>query len=251
MPLLDHFHPPLEGRRHWESFHGLWAAQIAGALNLTLLPPGYFAEVQVHVGSLVEVDVATFEEAGHVPATRRDGDRATAILEAPAWAPPMPALVMPALFPDDIEVQVYSSEGGPTLVAAVELISPGNKDRDETRRAFAAKCAGYLHRGIGLITVDVVTNRRGHLHDELVRLLGYGDEFLFPPGPSLSAVAYRPLRRGETNQTEVWPAPVAVGGALPTLPLAIRRGPCVPLDLDATYMEACQRSRLIAPDRSP
>jgi hypothetical protein len=249
MPLLDHFHPPLEGRRHWESFHARWASAMADALNLALLPPGYFAEIQVHFGSRVEVDVATLEEVASISSTRREGTTAT--LEAPAWAPPTPALVMPALFPDDVEVQVYSSEGGPTLVAAIELISPGNKDRDEARRAFAAKCAGYLQRGIGLIIIDVVTNRRGNLHDELVRLLGYGDEFLFPSGPSLYAVAYRPLRRDETNQTEVWPTPVMVGDALPTLPLALRRGPCVPLDLEAIYMDTCRRSRLPLPDRSP
>ena len=36
---------------------------------------------------------------------------------------------MPAIFPDSIEVLVYNSEAGPVLVAAVELISPANKDR--------------------------------------------------------------------------------------------------------------------------
>src|SRR4051794_2579402 len=47
MPLLDHFHPPLLGQRHWEGFHGWWAAAIAGSLNDHLLPPEYFAEFQV------------------------------------------------------------------------------------------------------------------------------------------------------------------------------------------------------------
>ena len=61
MPLLDHFHPPLSNTRHWESFHARWAAAIADALNEDLLPPGYFAEEQVHVGSRVEIDVATFD----------------------------------------------------------------------------------------------------------------------------------------------------------------------------------------------
>jgi len=44
MPLLDHFHPPLAPRRHWESFHVNWAGAIADALNESLLPEGYFAE---------------------------------------------------------------------------------------------------------------------------------------------------------------------------------------------------------------
>src|SRR5205085_725706 len=67
------------------------------------------------------------------------------------------SLVMPAVFPDDIEVQVFATTAGATLVAAIELVSPGNKDREEARRAFAAKCAGYLTRGVGLVVVDVVT----------------------------------------------------------------------------------------------
>lgn len=33
MPLLDHFHPPLHPRHHWESFHSNWATRLADALN--------------------------------------------------------------------------------------------------------------------------------------------------------------------------------------------------------------------------
>src|SRR4051794_39524786 len=61
MPLLDHFHPPLTPARNWESFHALWAAALVERLNRVLLPPGYFAETQVHVGNRIEVDVASLE----------------------------------------------------------------------------------------------------------------------------------------------------------------------------------------------
>ena len=40
MPLLDHFHPPLKGARHWESFHGSWAYEMMGTLNSGVLPNG-------------------------------------------------------------------------------------------------------------------------------------------------------------------------------------------------------------------
>lgn len=59
MPLLDHFHPPLYGAHSWESFHGAWAYEIMRTLNLQVLPEHCFAEAQVHVGSRVEIDVAT------------------------------------------------------------------------------------------------------------------------------------------------------------------------------------------------
>ncbi|MBY0456241.1 MAG: hypothetical protein K2V38_02770 [Gemmataceae bacterium] len=67
---------------------------------------------------------------------------------------------------------MYEAEGGARLVAAVELVSPANKDRESHRRAFATKCAGYLAQGIALIVVDVVTNRSGNLHAEILEVLG-------------------------------------------------------------------------------
>src|SRR5271157_6429223 len=83
MPLLDHFHPPLAPRRHWESFHVNWAGAIADALNESLLPEGYFAEEHAQLGTRVEIDVATFSESG--PSCRRAGGTTTLSL---AWAPP-------------------------------------------------------------------------------------------------------------------------------------------------------------------
>jgi hypothetical protein len=61
MPLLDHFHPPLFGARRWESIYAFWATAVAARLNLNVLPPGHFAEVEAHVGCRIEVDVRTFD----------------------------------------------------------------------------------------------------------------------------------------------------------------------------------------------
>ena len=106
-----------------------------------------------------------------------------------AWAPPATSLVVPTVFPDDIEVQVFATTTGATLVAAVELVSPGNKDRPETRLAFISKCHSYLTRGIGLIVVDIVTNRLANLHNELMGMLGHGEPFLLPCTATTYAVA--------------------------------------------------------------
>src|SRR5665213_3397945 len=244
MPLLDHFHPPLRTERHWESFHALWATTIAETLNETLLPEAYFAEVHVHVGSRVKIDVATFEESQG--AFDRDANRdegGIAIAPVQAWAPPVPDLSMPAIFPDSLEVLIFNNEGGPTLVAAVELISPANKDRPAYRRAFAAKCASYLQQGIGLIIVDIVTDRRDNLHNELVELSGVGSDFILPPN-DLYAVAYRPIRQPNVERIDIWRAPLSIGGRLPVLPLALDKQVCVPLDLDGAYRQACKMGRL-------
>ena len=58
MPLRDHFLPPLSDRRSWEGFHGGWPMMIVEGLNRRL-PRCYVAEPQVHLGSAIEIDVAT------------------------------------------------------------------------------------------------------------------------------------------------------------------------------------------------
>jgi hypothetical protein len=163
MPLLDHFHPPLQPHHHWESFHSNWATRLADALT-ERLPPDFQAEEHSHAGPNLEIDVATYEQTGEPPAAPRNGPTAPA-QTFPAWAPPAPAQTMPAVFPDAFEVRVFSTLGGLTLVGAIELISPGNKDRPEERLAFATKCASYLHRGVSLIVIDIVTSRRANLHN--------------------------------------------------------------------------------------
>src|SRR4051794_66390 len=58
---------------------------------------------------------------------------------------------------DGFEVLVYQNSGGAEVRAAIELVSPLNKDRPECRRTFTSRCAGYLQHGIGVLIIDVVT----------------------------------------------------------------------------------------------
>lgn len=241
MPFLDHFHPPLAPRRHWESFHVTWAGAIADALNDDLLPDGYFAEEHARAGARIEIDVATFTDVQSAPAN-------SAVITR-TYAPPAPLDVIPAAFTDEFEVRIYEAEGGARLVAAIELVSPSNKDREAHRRAFASKCAGYLAQGIALIVVDVVTSRAANLHAEILQILGNTDSIL-STGESIYAVAYRPVVRQAGEMIEMWPQPLAVGQELPTLPLALSAELCLPINLEATYTAACQRRRLDLPNIS-
>jgi len=240
MPLLDHFHPPLAPRRHWDSFHVNWAGAIADSLNESLLPEGYFAEEHAQLGPTVEIDVATFaQDALSVPPSG-----GTATLPPRAWAPRAPAMVVPAAFPDAFEVLVFESEGGARLVGAIEIVSPGNKDRDAHRRAFAVKCASYLCRGIGLIIVDIVTTRRTNLHLEIGQVLGQSAAFALPTEMTLYGTAYRPIIRDGESRIEIWPSPLEIGQPLPVLPLALNAELVLPIDLESTYTVACRRRRL-------
>jgi hypothetical protein len=92
--------------------------------------------------------------------------------------------------------------------------------------------------------VDVVTSRRGNLHNELITFLGLEASLAMADAPSLYAVGYRPVRTGGGEQVLTWPFPLTVGEALPVVPLSLSAEQCVPLDLEAGYAEACQRRRL-------
>ena len=241
MPLRGHFQPPLSRQRHWESFYSQWAVSIADQLNARL-PRRFFAEVQVRLGSKVEDDVTEFEirdeDLHESEKTPGDGEAGG------VWATPVATLTLPAVFPDNAEVHVRDELFDARVVAVVELVSPGNKDRPENRLAFAAKSAAYLQRGIGLITVDIVTNRHFNLHNELVPLLGLDSTSAMDEEATLYAIAYRPIRRGEANLVEAWPVALSVGALFPLLPLSLKRFRPVPLDLEAAYEDACRRSRL-------
>lgn len=150
-----------------------------------------------------------------------------------------------ANYPDEFEVRVHKAEDSPRLVAAIELLSPANKDRHSHRGMFAAKCAGYLSNGAALIVVDVVTNCQADLHAVILGLLvGRTVNTGLPPDTDLHAVAYRPVMREGNQVVDVWAEPLAVGRGLPTLPLALNADLCLPIDLEAAYTAACNSRRL-------
>jgi hypothetical protein len=242
MPLFDHFHPPLTPHHHWESFHSNWATRIADGIA-AVLPPEFQVEEHVHVGPSIEIDVATYEEEKPAANGTSTGP-ALATRAAPAYAPPVPDRTMPAAFPETFEVRVFNTTAGLTLVAVIELVSPGNKDRPAERRAFATKCASYLAQGVSLILVDVVTSRQANLHNEVMRLMEAAPDLDLPADVSLYAVAYRPVRRGERQEIDLWQRRLAVGEPLPTLPLRLTGDLFVAVDFEAAYQEACRRRRL-------
>lgn len=246
MPLLDHFHPPVSTRKPWEVVHGGWAVLIAQRLNAAILTREYESEQHVHRGTRVEIDVATYDTEPGPSLFGTNGSNGGVATAVQAFAPPAPPITGEVAFtdPDLFEIQIYKQDSGWKLVAAIELISPANKDRPSHRRAFATKVASYLQQGVSVVTVDVVTERLANMHDELVELLHLPDNYDWQSPTGLSAVVYRVVRVKEQERLDVWPYPLAVGEPLPTVPLWLRPDLAVPLELDLTYKTTCQTYRL-------
>jgi len=247
MPLYDHFHRPLSEVHEWESFHTQWGSCIAADLNRRL-PKRFLASAPMHLGPFAAADVverdlhAGLAEPRNGTSNHPAAHGGVAVATAPeVYSPPAAELSMPAAFPQEYEVEIRDTHRASRVIGVIELVSPANKKEASKRAQFAAKCLSFLGHGIGLVVIDVVTERLWNLHNELVRLAGHDSKFLMPNDPPLYVTAYRPVHRDREDVIDLWSWPLAIGSALPAVPLALRDFGCVRLELEATYSEACER----------
>jgi hypothetical protein len=207
-----------------------------------VLPPRYVAAPRVHLGSQVEVAVATLDrvsgEMGDRPADNGG--------VGPAWAPARPTLAVETEMDDadEYEVRVYDTLRGRRLVAAIEFISLANKERPESRAQFVAKCAALLRQRVSIVMVDLVTARDFNLYAELLESIGEQDPSIGAVPPPIYAASCRWRPRGVSRWLEAWSRPLAIGEALPVLPLWLTDDLAVPLDLEASYGQTCRDLRI-------
>lgn len=242
MPLRDHFRPPISKRSSWEGFHGGWPMRIVEELAPTL-PEGFIAEPRVHLGNYYEIDVSAFEQ--DVAGASLDSDETASGAATSLEGSPAPTLTVDAEFPDQnaYEVLIFDLARERRLVAAIEIVSPANKDRPESRQLFIAKCFDLLRQGVCVSIIDLVTTRQFNLYAELLALLGRSDPALNPL-PALYAVTCRKRSGGRRTKLESWFRPLAIGQPLPSLPVWLSETQTVSLDLEPSYEETCRIRRI-------
>jgi hypothetical protein len=225
--------------RHWESLHGGWPMMIIAGLRRKI-PPRYFAELKVHSGAIIEIDVATFEKERE-GTSRTEEENGNGGVATAVWAPPRPTLAVLTDLPtqDVYEVLVYDEKRHCRLVAAVEIVSPANKDRPEHRRAFVAKCAGLLRERVSVVIIDVVTTRTQNLYAELLELIGHTDPSLGTKHPPLYVTACRMTKQDKEWRLETWFHSLTLKQPLPTVPLWLADDLALPLELEASYEQSC------------
>lgn len=226
MPLRDHFRPPVESRHSWDELHGMWPAVIVQHL-FPILPEGYVGAPGVRLGTFFEIDVSAYEQ-----------DKGAA---------PTPTLTLETELPDqdEYEVRVYDAHHGRRLVAAIELVSPANKDHPESRRAFVAKVAALLQRDVCVSLVDLVTIRQFNLYADLLALIGRPDLAAGVADTFLYAVTVHGRKRPRGRPlVDIWFYPMELGQALPELPVWLDVDLRVLLDLEKSYEETCRVLRI-------
>ena len=123
------------------------------------------------------------------------------------------------------------------FAAAIEIISPANKDRPAKRANYVARYFGYLNWRVNLLLVDVHPRPSGFsFADALATELKLAQA----PLPNPMAIAYRASGAVPDGGSllGIWRRPLAPGQPLPTMPLFVSNSAKVQVDLDATYLRA-------------
>ncbi len=213
-------------------FHQSWITAISDALNAGLLPDGFYAMAE-QVAGRPHPDVLALEEF-ETPEDwlSRDGDRSGGV--AIADHPPKVRYTLEAeaaIYAAKADrVAIYHSSGD-RIIAFVEIVSPGNKHGHLALQQLLEKLAGALEQGRHLLVIDLHPPGRSDpdgLHAEF-----WGTT----PGVSaeqpLSLAAYR----ADVHPTAYF-EPIAVGDALPDMPLFLTPGRYINVPLEATYQTA-------------
>jgi hypothetical protein len=224
--------------RGWDSVHQLW---INALLFWTQdrLPPGYRA----YLGSVPGVSIGA--EPGRpdvgVRTWQSQGGESPAQSDVLVAAPQPDFKTVALLHPEPRPAVHVFREG--QLVAAIELVSPRNKDRPSSREFYRNRYLSYLWSGVHLMLVDV---HRRPVGFSFVEAMAAEAECQFPVGLPPHVVSWN--TGGPTPEggqfLDGWYRSLTAGEPLPTLPLALTAERFLLIDLERTYGEATRRAYL-------
>ena len=210
--------------------HAGWLIYLRDALNDGRLPPGYRAHAERRADLFVPDVLALEPDPPPLPEPTEVGGVAVAEPQTSRRLTLRPD-------PRPIRVLAVRHTTGERIVAVVELVSAGNKDRPESVREFASKVASLLRRRVNVSVVDV-------------HLPGKHDPGGMPVAVSRQLRGERPGRppkrrpytfaafRSNPPPLKAFLDDLAVGDPLPATPLFLESGVHVRLPLEETYQRA-------------
>src|SRR5207253_2326438 len=92
-----------------------------------------------------------------------------------------------ATFTFDPHLAIHIDHHG-CLVAAIELVSPRNKDRRDAKESYASRYLGYLRQGVHLLLLDLLPRPGGF---SFLDVLGAALGLAIPATPAPFAVSFR------------------------------------------------------------
>jgi len=213
---------------------------------VSVLPAGFVAEPRVNLGDFYEIDVCGYEDYSEDEPVINGHGIDNGRVSASVLAAPAPSLTLEAEFAEQYayEVLIFDMERERQLVAAIEIVSPSNKDRPEHRQLFIAKCFNLLKEGVCVSIVDLVTIKKFNLYAELLTLLRGRDPAYGPTPPPTYAATCRKNVVGDKTTLDTWSFALTVGQPLPQIPIWLAPELHVMLDLESSYEETCRALRI-------
>ena len=225
-----------DGMFHW--FHQRWVGTICDWLNAGKLPKGLYAIGEIYADGYYPDVLAVEgrpEENG-----KRDLTSANGFGVAVAELPPKTRFTWEAetegyLARKDF-IAIRTLDG--ILVAAIEIVSGGNKLSTARLRKFVQKTIDFLDQGVHVLVVDLFppTPRDPSGIHHAIWSERYDGEFEFHPDKPLTLASYRAA--DEDTITQSFVEPVALGEALPAMPLFLWPNRYINVELEATYESA-------------
>jgi hypothetical protein len=229
MPLHDW--SQLEG---WDGMHQLWLVELFHWIK-PRLPAGFRA----YLGTVPTVAIG-------VPGERPDIHVRQGVKNDSASSNGLPPGAGETA--DELEVEVAVAVLEPSkalfieregcLISVVELISPGNNDRDSYRATSGTRYAGYLLQRVNLLLIDVHRRPLSFSFADFI-----AEELKIPEQtswPAPMAVSYRIGDPAATGGSFLGIArkPLTIGQPLPSMRLPLGVALTVSVDLEQTYMRA-------------
>ena len=213
----------------YHHFHHEWISEIKRALNRELLPPDYYALAE-QVAAGFGPDVLTLQDRT-VATAYNGGGVATQARPKPTYYTELPGEFQQR----KKSMVAVRHVSGDHIVAIVEIVSPGNKNNANSFRAFVQKACELMEQRIHLLLLDPFPPGRrdpNGIHSAIWEQ--FTDEpFLLPPEKPLTMVAY-----DADLCTRAYIETVAVGDALPDMPLFLAPELYVMVPLEVTYQSA-------------
>lgn len=211
----------------FHDFHQSWTIGLRNAFNTGVLPSGFFAMAEQIVSGPIP-DIITLKRRGMPTQPPRGG---LAVAEAPPKARFVAQALEQDIYTKKANRIVIRHEFG-QVVAVIEIVSPGNKSSRHALRSFVEKACALLEQGIHLLIVDLFPPSARDpegihkaIWDEIRE-----EPFALPADKPLTVAAYS-AGMPKTAYVE----PVAVGDALPDMPIFLEPDWYVLAPLEKTY----------------
>jgi hypothetical protein len=212
-------------------FHHRWTDSLCDALNAGRLPSDFFALVEQNIRGPIP-DLLTLNLA---PGKEEEAEGALGGV-AVKTSPPRTRLTKKteaeSYLAKTSRITVRHRHG--KVVAAIEIVSPGNKASRSAFRSFIEKASDMIAQGIHLLIIDLFP--RGPRDPEGIAKAIW-DEFVVEDFEQFPDKPLTLLSIDAGSERAIYVEPIAIGDELPDMPLFLRPETYVDAPLESTYQE--------------